>query len=70
MVVKYKTDTFYIKEKIENQTFYMEFSNFDDNEETVYINICVALYNKRKHAAVNEDHYDISSTKVLTMRKV
>lgn len=27
MVVKYKTDTFYVKEKIENQTFYMEFSN-------------------------------------------
>ena len=37
MVVKYKTDTFYVKEKIENQTFYMEFSNFDDNGETVYI---------------------------------
>lgn len=56
MVVKYKTDTFYVKEKIENQTFYMEFSNFDDNGETIYINICVALYNKRKHAAANEDH--------------
>lgn len=47
-------DVFYVKERIGTQTFYMEFSVCDETADTVYINVCVALYNKRTQAALNE----------------
>lgn len=53
-------DAFFVKERIGSQTFYMEFSICDETADTVYVNVCVALYNKRTQAALNEQN------KVLT----
>ena len=62
MEVKYdrKNESFIVKEKINNQTFFMEFQIFDETNDTIYFNICMGIYNKRKHAGRNEDENRIT----------
>ena len=57
MEVKYdrENEWYIVKEKIDNQTFFMEFQIFDETDDTIYFNICMGIYNKRKHAGRNED---------------
>lgn len=57
MEVKYdrENEWYIVKEKIDNQTFFMEFQIFDETDDTIYFNICMGVYNKRKHAGRNED---------------
>lgn len=57
MTVQYNRDEkiYYIKEKIDNQTFEMGFEWIDETEDTVYYNVFMSLYNKRKHKYYNED---------------
>lgn len=52
MKVEYNHNEYahYIKEKMSNgQTFYMELGAYDWTEDSIYINIYVTVYNKRKH---------------------
>lgn len=62
MEVQYDNENewFIVKEKIDNQTFFMEFQLYDESGDTLYYNICMGLYNKRKHAARNEDEKRIT----------
>lgn len=53
-------DAYVYKEKIGNQTFFMEFQVRDWTDDTTYFNICMGVYNKRKHAAKNEDEARIT----------
>lgn len=50
MVVEYDrpNDTYFIKEKIDNQTYRMDFTVYDETYETVYVNIALYVYTKRK----------------------
>lgn len=52
----YKNRTYYIKEKLQNQTMIMEFEECDRSLDTVYYNVVLGVYNKRKHAQANEDN--------------
>lgn len=52
--------TYYIKEKIDNQTFEMQFQGYEETDDTIYFNICMGLYNKRKHMARNENEVRIT----------
>lgn len=62
MEIKYDSDneSYIIKEKIDNQTFFMEFQIYDKTDDTVYFNICMGIYNKRKHAERNEEEIRIT----------
>lgn len=43
------------EEKLDNgQTFIMEFQEIDWNADTIYFNVCLAIYSKRTQAAENE----------------
>lgn len=57
MEVQYdrENEWYIVKEKIDNQTFFMEFQIYDETDDTIYFNICMGIYNKRKHAGRNED---------------
>lgn len=57
MEVKYdrENEWYIVKEKIDNQTFFMEFQIYDETDDTIYFNICMGIYNKRKHAERNEN---------------
>lgn len=49
-------EEYYIKEKIDNQTFRMGFQKLNGNEDdTIFFNIYMTLYNKRKHIDRNEN---------------
>lgn len=52
----YKNRTYYIKEKIHNQTIIMQFEECDRSLNMVYYNVVLGVYNKRKHAQKNEDN--------------
>lgn len=52
----YKNRTYYIKEKIHNQTTIMQFEECDRSLDMVYYNVVLGVYNKRKHAQKNEDN--------------
>lgn len=52
----YKNRTYYIKEKIYNQTMIMQFEECDRSLDMVYYNVVLGVYNKRKHAQKNEDN--------------
>lgn len=56
MKVEYDVDKqeYYIKEKINNQTFYMAFQE-EYGTDVVYYNVYMTLYNKRKHTDKNEN---------------
>ena len=45
----------YIKEKIDNQTFYMSFQEERLSIDTIFINVYMTLYNKRIHTDRNEN---------------
>ena len=50
-----ENEWYIVKEKIDNQTFFMEFQIYDRTDDTIYFNICMGVYNKRKHADHNEN---------------
>lgn len=50
----YKNRTYYIKEKIHNQTMIMQFEECDRSLDMIYYNVVLGVYNKRKHAQKNE----------------
>ena len=52
----YKNHTYYIKEKIYNQTMIMQFEECDRSLDMIYYNVVLGVYNKRKHAQKNEDN--------------
>lgn len=52
----YKNRTYYVKEKIHNQTMIMQFEEYDRSLDMVYYNVVLGVYNKRKHAQKNEDN--------------
>jgi hypothetical protein len=52
----YKNRTYYIKEKIHNQTMIMQFEECDRSLDMIYYNVVLGVYNKRKHAQKNEDN--------------
>lgn len=52
----YKNRTYYIKEKIHNQTMIMQFEECDRSLDMVYYNVVLGVYNKRKHAQKNENN--------------
>lgn len=62
MEVKYdrENERYIVKEKIDNQTFFMEFQIFDETDDTIYFNICMGIYNKRKHVGRNENEARIT----------
>lgn len=52
----YENRTYYIKEKIHNQTMIMQLEECDRTLDMVYYNVVLGVYNKRKHAQKNEDN--------------
>lgn len=64
MEVQYSREdkTYYIKEKIDNQTFEMQFQGYAETDDTIYFNICMGLYNKRKHFVQNENEIRTTGT--------
>lgn len=52
----YKNRTYYIKEKIQNQTMIMEFEECDRTADTIYYNVVLGIYNKRKDKRNNENN--------------
>lgn len=52
----YQNRTYYIKEKIHNQTMIMQFEECDRSLDMTYYNVVLGVYNKRKHAQKNEDN--------------
>ena len=62
MEAYYDRDTGYIvKEKMSNgQTFYMAFEDLEETEDTIYWNICLSVYSKRKHIEINENEVRIT----------
>ena len=53
VIYDYINNEFYIKEKIDNQTFKMSFQIVEENPDSLYINIALVIYNKRKHSGVH-----------------
>lgn len=50
-----------IKEKLSNgQTIFIQFQELEDSKDCKNYNICLGIYNKRKHAVVNEDECRIT----------
>ena len=47
-------DRYYIQEQVNGQTFMMEMAMIDWNDDTVYFNVYLHLYSKRKHMVVEE----------------
>jgi len=52
----YTNRTYYIKEKIHNQTMVMQLEECDRSLDMTYYNVVLGVYNKRKHAQKNEDN--------------
>lgn len=52
----YENRTYYIKEKIYNQTMIIQLEECDRSLDMVYYNVVLGVYNKRKHAQKNEDN--------------
>lgn len=55
-----ESDTYQIKQKIDNQTFVMGFECVDYTDDTAYFNVYMALYNKRKHMGINEETHRLT----------
>lgn len=62
MEAYYDRDEGYIvKEKMSNgQTFYMAFQDIDETPDTIYWNIWLSIYSKRKHMKANENEVRIT----------
>lgn len=56
MVVQYdrENDEYYIKERIDNQTVKLVFQMHNWNEDTIFFNVYLTLYNKRNQINSNE----------------
>ena len=56
MVVHYDRDNdeYYVKERIGNQTVRLVFQMHDWNQDTIYFNVYLTLYNKRNQITDNE----------------
>lgn len=52
----YQNDEYYVNIRIGNQTLYMAFQMVDWSYDTIYFNVVLGVYNKRKHKDYNEDH--------------
>ena len=53
----YVNDEFYIKEKIDNQTFKMSFQIVEENPDSLYMNIALVIYN----IANKDNHYCLTN---------
>ena len=49
-----ENDDFYVKERIGNQTLKLVFQMHDWNEDTIFFNVYLTLYNKRNQIESNE----------------
>lgn len=56
MEVHYSRGDYFIKEKIDGQTYLMIFSNWDGTDKTEYFNISLQVISKRKHANAEMDN--------------
>ena len=56
MEVRYSKGDYFIKEKIDGQTYLMIFSNWDGTDKTEYFNISLQVISKRKHADAEMDN--------------
>lgn len=56
MVVQYdrENDEYFVKERIGNQTVKLAFQMHDWNEDTIFFNVYLTLYNKRNQINSNE----------------
>ena len=62
MVVQYdrENEEYYIKERIGNQTVKLVFQMNDWNQDTIYFNVYLTLYNKRNQIESNEAEVKIT----------
>ena len=62
MVVQYdrENDEYYIKERIGNQTVKLVFQMNNWNQDTIYFNVYLTLYNKRNQINSNESEAKIT----------
>lgn len=67
MIVQYDKDNdeYFIKERIDNQTMKMVFQKNDWNEDTIYFNIYLTLYNKRNQVEGNETEVKMTGSNPL-----
>ena len=56
MIVHYdeENDEYFVKERIDNQTVRLAFQMNNWNEDTIYFNVYLTLYNKRNQINANE----------------
>lgn len=52
----HQDDEYYVNIPIDKQTLYMGFQMNYWTDDTIYFNIVLAVYNKRKHKDYNENH--------------
>ena len=62
MKVRYdrENDEYYIKERIDNQTVKLVFQMHNWNEDTIFFNVYLTLYNKRNQISDNEAEVKIT----------
>ena len=62
----FKKDEYFVKERLSNgQTLHMIFAPYEKTDNGLYVNICIAVYNKRKHMCRNEDEKRITGSSPL-----
>ena len=67
MVVQYNSenDEYFIKERIGNQTVKLAFQMHDWNQDTIFFNVYLTLYNKRNQIISNEAEIKITGENPL-----
>lgn len=67
MVVQYNSenDEYFIKERIGNQTVKLVFQMHDWNQDTIFFNVYLTLYNKRNQISSNEAEVKITGENPL-----
>ena len=67
MVVQYNSenDEYFIKERIGNQTVKLVFQMHDWNQDTIFFNVYLTLYNKRNQIISNEAEVKITGENPL-----
>ena len=67
MVVQYNSenDEYFIKERIGNQTVKLAFQMHDWNQDTIFFNVYLTLYNKRNQIISNEAEVKITGENPL-----
>lgn len=58
MVVEHdiRNNIYFVKEKIHEQTMVLKFEEFDRNLNTIYYNVYLSVYTKRKNTDYNENN--------------